>query len=85
MIINNLCVFYNFKTGFLYMSQAKLKSRCILSLPTRVVTKINGHRDKWSSKLSNVSSVNKNIAHTKQQHILKPCLPFFLDLCFIVV
>ena len=34
-------------------------------LPTRVVTKINGHRDKWSSKFSNLNNVNNKIAQTK--------------------
>ena len=32
---------------------------------TRVVIKINGHRDKRSSKFSNLNSVNSKIAQTK--------------------
>ena len=40
---------------------------------TRVVTKINGHEDKQSSKLSNLNSVNSKIAETKQQNRLKQC------------
>ena len=40
---------------------------------TRVVTKINGHEDKRSSKFSNLNSVNSKIAETKQQNRLKQC------------
>ena len=40
---------------------------------TRVVTKINGHKDKRSSKFSNLNSVNSKIAETKQQNRLKQC------------
>ena len=40
---------------------------------TRVVTKINGHVDKRSSKFSNLNSVNSKIAETKQQNRLKQC------------
>ena len=32
---------------------------------TRVVTEINSHRDKWSSKFQNLSSVNNKIPETK--------------------
>ena len=55
-------------------------SRCSGILPvnahvviTRVVTKINGHEDKRSSKFSNLNSVNSKIAETKQQNRLKQC------------
>ena len=40
---------------------------------TRVVTKINGHEDKRSSKFSNLNSVNSKITETKQQNRLKQC------------
>ena len=40
---------------------------------TRVVTKINGHEDKRSSKFSNLNSVNSKIAETKEQNRLKQC------------
>ena len=43
---------------------------------TRVVTKkINGHRDKRSSNLPHVSSVNNKIAQTKWQNILNNAYP----------
>ena len=42
---------------------------------TRVVTKINGHGDKRSSKCSNLNSVNSKIVETKQQNRLKQCFP----------
>ena len=40
-----------------------------------MVTKINGHRDKWSSNLPHVSSVNNKIAQTKLQNILNNAFP----------
>ena len=37
----------------------------IVNYSTRVVIKTNGHRDKRSSKFSNLNSVNSKIAQTK--------------------
>ena len=45
---------------------------------TWMVTEINGHRDKWSPQVSNLSSVNDKIAPSKQQHVLNACH----DICF---
>ena len=51
---------------------------------TRVVTKINGHEDKRSSKFSNLNSVNSKIAETNNKIDLNNAFHDF-GLCYIVV
>ena len=62
------CYYYFFGGGIEWaimhlMTTAARDQQLVRS--TRVVTKINGHRDKRSSDLSNLNSVKNKIAQTK--------------------
>ena len=49
--------------GEAFVSYSRLATA--ISKCTRVVTEINGHVGKWSSKLSNLISINKKLTETK--------------------